>query len=134
MYKIGVKRRFSAAHKLEGHPGKCARLHGHTWSVQAVFSSLETDHEGMVMDFDRVEAMLDEVIGPCDHQYLNEIDPFASLPPTAENVARVFFVWITKLLADAGVPVDLDEITVWESPDSWASYDGGRREGHGVTV
>jgi 6-pyruvoyltetrahydropterin/6-carboxytetrahydropterin synthase len=122
MYRVGVKRRFSAAHRLEGHQGKCARLHGHTWCVEAVFSSVEVGPEGMVLDFDVAEAMLEQVIEPFDHRYLNEVEPFTSLRPTAENVARTLFTEILKRIESGGHPVSLEKVTVWESPDSWASY------------
>ena len=122
MYRIGVKRQFDAAHKLDGHPGKCSRLHGHTWSVEAVFASAEMGREAMVLDFDTARDMLDLVIEPYDHRYLNEIEPFDSLRPTAENVARVVFTSLLKATENGAHPVTLERVTVWESPDTWASY------------
>jgi 6-pyruvoyltetrahydropterin/6-carboxytetrahydropterin synthase len=122
MYRVGVKGRFSAAHRLEGHQGKCSRLHGHTWCVEVVFSSAEVGREGMVLDFDVAGAILETVIAPFDHRYLNEVEPFTSLQPTAENVARVLFTSVLKEIENGGHPVRLEKVTVWESPDSWASY------------
>ena len=52
MYRLGVKRQFSAAHKLEGHPGRCSRLHGHTWTVEAVLRSTRLGPDGLVVDFE----------------------------------------------------------------------------------
>ncbi len=122
MYRIGVKRRFNAAHRLEGHEGKCARLHGHTWCVEAVYSSAGVGDEAMVLDFELVREMLDNVVGPLDHRYLNEIEPFDSVRPTAENVARVVHARLLLEIKTRRLPVDLVEVTVWESPDTWASY------------
>src|SRR5659263_180259 len=116
MYRVGVTRRFSAAHRLEGHEGKCSRLHGHTWGVEAVFSSAEVSRGGMVLDFEAAGAMLDKVIEPYDHRYLNEVEPFTSVRPTAENVARVLFTGILKAIEGGGHPVSLEKVTVWESP------------------
>ncbi|MHB8897024.1 MAG: 6-pyruvoyl trahydropterin synthase family protein, partial [Candidatus Geothermincolia bacterium] len=67
MYRIGVKRQFNAAHRIEGHPGKCSRLHGHTWGVEAVYASAEIGHEAMVLDFGVAREMLDKVIDRYDH-------------------------------------------------------------------
>src|SRR5450759_101284 len=97
-------------------------LHGHTWGVEAVFSSAEVSRGGMVLDFEAAGAMLDKVIEPYDHRYLNEVEPFTSVRPTAENVARVLFTGILKAIEGGGHPVSLEKVTVWESPDSWASY------------
>jgi 6-pyruvoyltetrahydropterin/6-carboxytetrahydropterin synthase len=122
MYRVGVRRQFNAAHSLEGYDGKCARLHGHTWFVEAVFTSAELGGESMVLDFSAARRMLDTVIEPYDHRYLNEVWPFEELRPTAENVARVFYTDLLKEIEATGQPADLELVTVWESPDTWASY------------
>lgn len=36
MYTLKVEGAFEAAHMVNGYPGKCARLHGHNWVVEAV--------------------------------------------------------------------------------------------------
>src|SRR5450756_2843234 len=89
MYRIGVKCRFSAAHRLEGHRGRCSRLHGHSWMVEAVFAADEISSGGMLLDFDDARAVLEDVVAPFDHCFLNEVEPFDRVAPTAENVARV---------------------------------------------
>jgi 6-pyruvoyltetrahydropterin/6-carboxytetrahydropterin synthase len=122
MLRVGVKKQFSAAHRLEGHPGKCARLHGHTWYVEAVFSTPEVGPDGMVLDFETARLMLDEVLGPFDHQYLNELEAFSSVRPTAENVARTVFKGLLVEAEKKAIGVHMEKVTVWESPDSWASY------------
>ncbi|HEY5493045.1 MAG TPA: 6-carboxytetrahydropterin synthase QueD [Candidatus Anoxymicrobiaceae bacterium] len=122
MYRVGIKRQFSAAHRLEGHPGKCARLHGHTWQVEAVFSTTALGQEEMVVDFEEAGRLLNAVIEPYDHQYLNELARFTSARPTAENVARFMFVDLLKHVENAGTGVTVESVTVWESPDSWASF------------
>jgi 6-pyruvoyltetrahydropterin/6-carboxytetrahydropterin synthase len=122
MYRVGIKRQFSAAHKLEGHQGKCARLHGHTWQVEAVFSAPGLGQAEMVVDFEEAGRLLDAVIEPYDHQYLNELTRFASARSTAENVARFMFVDLLKQVENAGTGVTVERVTVWESPDSWASF------------
>ncbi|MBO6236691.1 MAG: 6-carboxytetrahydropterin synthase, partial [Schwartzia sp.] len=35
MFELEVKCTFDAAHRVEGYPGKCDRLHGHTWTIAA---------------------------------------------------------------------------------------------------
>jgi 6-pyruvoyltetrahydropterin/6-carboxytetrahydropterin synthase len=122
MYRIGVKTQFSAAHRLEGHPGKCSRLHGHTWFVEAVFCSEATGSDGMVADFEQVGGVLDEVVDPFDHVCLNDIAPFDEMPPTAENVARVVFAGIAERVTSSVMNAKLESVTVWESGEAWASF------------
>lgn len=121
MYRIGVKYGFSAAHRLDGYEGKCSGLHGHSWTVEAVFLSAETE-SGMVLDFEQVRSALHELVGCYDHTFLNEVKPFNSLVPTAENLARVFFDSLIERGKESGWTAELEQVTVWESADTWASY------------
>ena len=96
--------RFEAAHKLEEHDGKCARLHGHSWVgrvyltgnyLQAVGSKKE-----MLIDFGTVKEML---ITPVveqflDHHYLNET--LATNRPTSEMVAQFLFKFFEARLKE----------------------------------
>ena len=122
MYRIGVECRFSAAHRLEGHKGRCSRLHGHSWRVEAVFTAGEISSGGMLLDFDDAGTALEGVVAPYDHCFLNEVEPFDKVPPTAENVAREVFERLHTRVHDALRPARLESVTVWESEDAWASY------------
>lgn len=120
---VGVRKRFSAAHRLEGHPGRCSRLHGHTWLVMAVFTGERVGPDGMLLDFDEAGEALQEVVDDFDHSYLNDMEPFDSIPPTAENVARVIFERLKEKAARRASfdNSKLTSVTVWESPDNSAS-------------
>ena len=39
---------FDAAHRILGHSGKCAYLHGHTYRLEVTVSAAELDALGMV--------------------------------------------------------------------------------------
>src|SRR5450756_2797471 len=120
MYRIGVKCRFSAAHRLEGHRGRCSRLHGHSWMVEAVFAADEISSGGMLLDFDDARAVLEDVVAPFDHCFLNEVEPFDRVAPTAENVARVVFEHLDSRARGSSWPAELESVKVWESEDAWA--------------
>ena len=122
MYRIGVKQRFAAAHVLVGHAGKCSRVHGHTWTVEAVFAGEEIAGDGLLLDFEEAGKVLSEVVGPFDHALLNEVEPFQTISPTAENVARVVYTRLAERVGAAGWPVVLESVTVWESDDARATY------------
>ena len=41
MYTLKVEGAFEAAHRVVNYPGKCDRLHGHNWKVEAVVRDSE---------------------------------------------------------------------------------------------
>ncbi len=76
----------AAAHSLPGHPGECARPHGHTWAFEATVGTDRLDGD-MVADF----TVLKGVFKRLDHTSLND-DPEITAEghrPTAERVAEV---------------------------------------------
>lgn len=100
---------FEAAHVLPHHPGKCSRLHGHSYRLEvAVEGPLQATGPaaGMIEDFDAVSRLVKAaVIGALDHRSLNELIE----NPTAENIV----VWIWSRLAPE-LP-RLAELTLWET-------------------
>jgi 6-pyruvoyltetrahydropterin/6-carboxytetrahydropterin synthase len=102
-----VTRRFTfeASHQLPWHPGKCARLHGHSYVLDVTIEgSLNTD--GIVIDFGDIKTtVIKHVLDDYDHQHLNDILP----NPTAELIAAD----IGNRLLDAGLPITT--ITVAET-------------------
>jgi 6-pyruvoyltetrahydropterin/6-carboxytetrahydropterin synthase len=106
--------RFEAAHVLPHHPGKCSRLHGHSYRFEVAVAGPLAQRgpaAGMVLDFDEIAALVEPlVIDRLDHSSLNDLLP----NPTAEHIA----LWIWNELADR-LP-QLVEIVVWETPTACA--------------
>jgi 6-pyruvoyltetrahydropterin/6-carboxytetrahydropterin synthase len=100
---------FEAAHVLPNHPGKCARLHGHSYRLDvALEGPLHPDGPaaGMIEDFEVISRVVKSaVIGELDHRSLNELID----NPTAENIV----VWIWRRLAPELSA--LAELTLWET-------------------
>jgi 6-pyruvoyltetrahydropterin/6-carboxytetrahydropterin synthase len=119
MYELTVKSHFDAAHALTGYPGECRDLHGHTWDVEATVAGETLDDIGIVYDFKDLKRDLAAVLAPLDHAYLNEVPPFDTVNPTAENLARELHDALEGRLR-AGVR--LVEIAVWESPVARIAY------------
>ncbi|MCR5439366.1 MAG: 6-carboxytetrahydropterin synthase QueD [Selenomonas sp.] len=122
MYTLKIEGAFEAAHHVAGYPGKCARLHGHNWVVEAVVKGKELDELGMLIDFKVMKKELADVLERFDHRYLNELKPFADgVNPTAENLARIIFEELAcrKVFERDSV---LYAITVFESPKSSVTY------------
>ena len=62
MYKLVVKKEFSSAHVLHGHPGDCKRMHGHNWIVEAKVEGNNINKIGMVIDFKDIKNILSDII------------------------------------------------------------------------
>ena len=116
-----VRKRFSfeAAHVLPHHPGKCGRVHGHTYRLDVVVEgALQTDgaSTGMVIDFDEIGEVVErEVLAHLDHRSLNDVLE----NPTSELIA----VWIWERLAPA--LSGLAEVTLWETATACAVVRAG---------
>ncbi len=106
--------RFEAAHVLPHHPGKCSRLHGHSYRVDVVVGGplqSEGPAQGMILDFDEISAVVKpSVIERLDHSSLNDLLP----NPTAEHIA----LWIWHELR--GKLAGLAEVVVWETQTACA--------------
>lgn len=78
-----------SCHKLKDYEGQCSRLHGHTWLVEIWIKGepYQKDKVGILFDFGNVKKIKDIF----DHQFLNEIPPFDTINPTAENLTEHFY-------------------------------------------
>jgi 6-pyruvoyltetrahydropterin/6-carboxytetrahydropterin synthase len=128
---------FEAAHCLQHHAGKCARLHGHTYQLEvsirgAIRHQPGHSTDGMVWDFGDLKALCQQTVldrlsdallaalppnsayttGGLDHNVLNDIMP---MRPTAENLVH----WLWDALVEAGLPdACLSRLRLWETPTS----------------
>jgi len=112
--KIGLQSEFDAAHRLPHYPGKCARLHGHTYRVEAVVDG-PVGEDGMVMDFYRLKGMLSQALENLDHSNLNEV----LQNPTAELIAEHVFSTLSTILEAEVTPVRLVSLKLWEGSNKW---------------
>jgi 6-pyruvoyltetrahydropterin/6-carboxytetrahydropterin synthase len=99
---------------LPFHPGKCARMHGHSYRLEvAVRGPIRSrgPARGMIEDFSQVERIVnDRVVDVLDHQNLNDFIE----NPTVENIV----LWIWKRLER--VLLRLDELALWETSTACA--------------
>ena len=77
--RITRKIEFDAGHRVYGHEGKCAHLHGHRYVAEITVQAEELDGIGRVIDFGAVKKVMKEWIDMCwDHNtLLNADDPLA---------------------------------------------------------
>ena len=120
MFKLIVKKEFSSAHILNGHPGDCKRMHGHNWTVEAKVEGNKINKIGMVIDFKDVKNKLSEIISRLDHRYLNDVEPFKENNPTAENISKYIYKELSKNINTDTIKVS--EIKLWEISNSAVIY------------
>jgi len=119
MFELTVELQFPAAHCLPGHPGRCARLHGHSYRVLVTVAGERLSDQGMLMDFADLKELCQRVVAPLDHSYLNELPAFSEKAPTAEAIAQHLY---QALKPEFGAGVKLARVTVYESDTSFATY------------
>jgi 6-pyruvoyltetrahydropterin/6-carboxytetrahydropterin synthase len=124
MYEVSVDETFAAAHNLRDYHGKCEDLHGHNYKVRVVLSGKELDATGLLYDFVELKRVIQEVIGSLDHKYLNELAPFDTQNPSAENIARHIFDRTAMQLPRSATAAGVASVTVWETETSAATYRG----------
>lgn len=120
MFELMVDTTFAAAHQLRGYKGKCEQMHGHNWKVQVHVVAEKLNDIDIAIDFHDLKELLDEVITPLDHSFLNDIFPFTEKNPSSENIAKWIYDTLNKKLSDEQVQVSA--VTVWESETTAATY------------
>jgi 6-pyruvoyltetrahydropterin/6-carboxytetrahydropterin synthase len=120
VFEVTTEVGFDAAHFLREYEGKCSRLHGHSYRLQATASGERLSGQGMLLDLAAFRSLCEQVVAGFDHQTINQVAPFDALNPTAENLAAHFYRLLRPLVEEKGL--SLAKVTVWESQTSGASY------------
>lgn len=120
VYNLKVVTDFAAAHTLREYPGACARMHGHNWKVEAEVVATALDDAGMGVDFKVIRREIKDITERLDHQYLNDLEPFTELNPTAENIAAHIHAALSERLNSESLRVAA--ITLWETERACVRY------------
>src|SRR5260221_9152263 len=86
MFQVSVEETFSAGHALRGYRGKCENVHGHNYRVRVTVEGPQLDAIGLLCDFTELKRVIREIIGGPDHQFINDLEPFRTVNPSAENL------------------------------------------------
>jgi 6-pyruvoyltetrahydropterin/6-carboxytetrahydropterin synthase len=121
MFEVAVEHTFSAGHALRNYHGKCENVHGHNYRVQVLVRGEKLDQTGMLADFVELKRLLRAISEPLDHVFLNDIEPFTELNPSAENMAWYFCRKMQEGLRQEN-PVEVVEVKVWETDIQYAAY------------
>ncbi len=64
--------RFEAAHMLPKHPGRCSRLHGHSWVLHVFVKGEVNPKTGFVIDYQEISEIVQPIVSKLDHSYLGQ--------------------------------------------------------------
>ena len=95
-------------------------MHGHNWKVEVEVLGDKLDNVRMVIDFKKIRNMTNEVVDKLDHRFLNDLNAFKDVNPTAENTAEYIHSELTKLINNDKIVVK--SIKLWETDKSAVTY------------
>jgi 6-pyruvoyltetrahydropterin/6-carboxytetrahydropterin synthase len=123
MYEVTVEAGFSSGHYLRNYHGRCENPHGHNYKVRVTLAGAALDETGLLLDFKMLKQVMRPVIDRIDHQMLNDLDPFNTVNPSAENLAHYFWEQTNQQLAamTAG-RVRVKDCTIWETDTTSATF------------
>lgn len=147
---VGKEFTFDSAHFLPKYYGKCEKMHGHTYRLRVTVDG-KVGENGLVIDFVVLKKIVKkQVLEKLDHQVINDVIELAS----CENITKWIWDQLVDLksliqaeLDDPNLPesitkyfkdnssegmdtsefsdqVRLHEIELWETPNSFAKYQG----------
>lgn len=112
--------KFEAAHILQRHPGKCSRLHGHSWRLRVeVEGPIQSDSQ-FVLDYAMLSHIVEPIVERFDHRFLNAFIKY----PSAENIA----IHVAHELRPQLAGMDRIVIAVSETEKTWAIWDSRRTQ------
>jgi 6-pyruvoyltetrahydropterin/6-carboxytetrahydropterin synthase len=123
MFEISVEDTFAAGHALRGYRGKCENPHGHNYRVRVTLAGEALDAIGLLYDFKDLKALMNEIVDRMDHQFLNDVEPFRQMNPSAENMARYFYEELGPRLRSAtNGQIRVKQVKLWETDTTTATY------------
>ena len=120
IYTLKILADFASAHTLRDYPGDCSRMHGHNWKIEVEVIASELNTHGMGMDFKTIKVATRKLAKTLDHRYLNDIPPFDTVNPTAENIAQYFYQNLSKTLNIDTAKIS--GVTLWETDRACVRY------------
>ncbi len=123
MFTISVETHFWASHQLSLPDGSKEPAHHHNWLVTADVSTNKLNNMGLAMDFNRLKAIVDELIAGFDNTAIENTDYFRQNNSSAENVAKYIYEKLQPILPKG---LKLQSVTVVEEPGCSARFAGGK--------
>lgn len=119
MYTVFVDMGFTAQHQLAFDDGSQEPLHEHDWKVCVAVSSDRLNSDELVVDFEELKCITENVLRNFQGQQLESLGIFEHRNISAETVARTVYELLAPQLPDT---VKLDFVEVTEAPGCRARY------------
>ena len=86
--------RFEASHILPKHPGKCSRLHGHSWVLHVSVNGTVNPETGFVQDFADISKVVQPIVEALDHRHLGTWNiPWTGLDLSPNTILDYWTQW-----------------------------------------
>jgi 6-pyruvoyltetrahydropterin/6-carboxytetrahydropterin synthase len=123
MFEVTVEQTFAAGHALRHYKGKCENVHGHNYRVQVTAEGDELNSIGLLVDFVELKRVVRQIVDRLDHQFINDLEPFTVINPSAENLAKYFYDEIVSgINLSEEIAVRISQVKIWETDTSIAVY------------
>jgi 6-pyruvoyltetrahydropterin/6-carboxytetrahydropterin synthase len=123
MFEVTVEQTFAAGHALRHYKGKCENVHGHNYRVQVTAEGDELNSIGLLVDFVELKRVVRQIVDRLDHQFINDLEPFTVINPSAENMAKYFYDEIVSgINLSEEIAVRISQVKIWETDTSIAVY------------
>lgn len=124
MFEVTVEHTFAAGHALREYKGKCENVHGHNYRIQVTVEGARLNRIGLLVDFVDLKRCVRATCERLDHQFLNDVEPFTTLNPSAENLAKYLYDEVAAMLdlSTSDPPVRISQVKVWETDTSIALF------------
>ena len=119
MFKVAVQTSFWASHQLTLPDGKKEPLHSHNWKVTAEVSGQKLNHRGLLIDFNKLKELVDNITESFINQPLENNEYFQNSNPSAEMIAKYIFENLQPQLPEHLI---LDYISVTEEEDCTGKF------------
>jgi len=123
-FAVSVEGVFHSAHYLRSYfpDGSDEPVHGHTWKVEVLLSRLDggLSDSGIALDFVPLQEKLKALLDRIGHCCVNDLPEFATVNPTAENIARWFYAGLRATVSES--QGRMLEIRVHEGPGNVALF------------
>jgi 6-pyruvoyltetrahydropterin/6-carboxytetrahydropterin synthase len=121
-FTVRVEARFESAHYLREYRGISEPLHGHSYKVEADLAARGggVDGDAIAVDFVSAKRKLEALAKTLDYGCINDIPPFTTINPSAENIAEWFAAELQNAVNDEDAVVVA--VTIWEGPVNSVTY------------
>lgn len=121
MYRLGVRREFTARHYLVGGDWGAENIeHPHRYQVELVLEKKDLDRHGFLVDIVDVDSHMDEIVAGFQDKTLNALPAFEGVNPSIERLATVIHDISRQRLAH--FQLASLAVTIWEDDIAWTTY------------